>query len=240
MVGVKLRTVCGHDSLFHQFLTDNHLTYININSTAYCQVSVGRSFQQVIIADVHLPSTTMSANQTKQTALPQLPHNVLIFTPTESSSASALLKGRIFTKLVTTTRTTTDQLQSAVEKLGPKENRESFCLPFRKGILIFDGATPEMEQEELTDVHHEHFRQVCLALKDSDINLDFSACIFDADDVLKAGFQLDAMSKGAVLVIDLMDTGDEESDSDSDENEDDATTEANLNALVGGNTVEAQ
>jgi hypothetical protein len=53
-------------------------------------------------------------------------------------------------------------------------------------------------------------------------------------------FQLDAMSKGAVLVIDLMDAGDEESDSDDDEDEEVATTEANLNALVGRNTVGAQ
>jgi hypothetical protein len=183
----------------------------------------------------------MSGNDSKQTALPQLPHNVLIFSPKDSSSANALLKGRIFTKLATTTRTTSEQLLAAVEEIAPKESRESFCLPFRKGILIFDGADPEMEQEQLTDVHHEHFRQVCLALKDADINLDFSACIFDADDVLKAGFQLDAMSKGAVLVIDLMDAGDDESDeSDSDEDEDDETIKANLAALVRGNTVQAQ
>jgi hypothetical protein len=37
-----------------------------------------------------------------------------------------------------------------------------------------------------------------------------------------------------------MDAGDDESDSDSGEDEDDEATEANLNALVGGNTVEAQ
>jgi len=181
----------------------------------------------------------MSANQIKQVALPELPHNVLIFSPENSSSANALLNGRIFTKLATTTRTTPEEILVAVGKISSTENRERFCLPFRKGILIFDGDDAELEQEELTDVHHEHFRQVCLALKDSDINLDFSACIFDADDVLKAGFQLDAMSKGAVLVIDLMDAGDDESDNDEDE-DDDEVTEANLNALVGGNTVEAQ
>jgi hypothetical protein len=182
----------------------------------------------------------MSANQTKRTALPELPHNVLIFSPTNSDSANALLKGRMFTKLATTSRTTSAQLLAAVESIAPKEDREKFCLPFRKGILIFDGADPEMEQEELTDVHHEHFRQACLALKDSDINLDFSACIFDADDVLKAGFQLDAMSKGAVLVIDLMDAGDDDESDSDDEDEDDEVTEASLNALVGGNTVKAQ
>ena len=128
------------------------------------------------------------------TALPALPHNVLIFSPSNPDAANALLNGRIFTKLAATTRTTPEQLVAAVQKITPKESREKFCLPFRKGILIFDGAKHELVEEELTDVHHEQFRQVCLALKDADINLDFSACIFDANDVLKAGFQLDAMS----------------------------------------------
>lgn len=182
---------------------------------------------------------------TTQPTLPALPPNVLIFSPTSPDSAKALLNGRIFTKLATTASTTPEQLAAAVDKISPKESRENFCLPFRKGILIFDGANSETEQEALTDAHHEHFRQVCLALKDSDINLDFSACIFDAGDVLKAGFQLDAMSQGAVLVIDLMDSGNDEDDSDDDdededEDEDDRTTEAKLSALIGGNFVQAQ
>lgn len=174
--------------------------------------------------------------------LPALPPNVLIFSPTSPEAATALLNGRIFTKLATSTRTTPEELLAAVEKIAPKESRESFCLPFRKGILIFDSAGPETEQDELTDRHHEHFRQVCLALKDADINLDFSACIFDAADVLKAGFQLDAMSQGAVLVIDLMDGGDDDDDDDSDEDEDedDKVTEARLKALTSGNTMQAQ
>jgi hypothetical protein len=175
-------------------------------------------------------------------ALPALPHNVLIFSPSTPEAAKALLNGRIFTKLAATARTTPEQLVAAVRKITPKESREKFCLPFRKGILIFDGADPETEQEKLTDEHHEHFREVCLALKEADINLDFSACIFDADQILKAGFQLDAMSQGAVLVIDLMDRGDEDDDDsdDDEEDEDDEATEAKLNALVSGNTVQAQ
>lgn len=172
-----------------------------------------------------------------QSALPVLPPNVLIFSPESPDAAHALLNGRIYTKLATTARTTPEQLAAAVEKIASKGSRESFCLPFRKGILIFDNAGPETGQEELTDVHHDHFRQVCLALKDADINLDFSACIFDADSVLKAGFQLDAMSRGSVLVIDLTDGGNDDDDSDD---EDDEEAEAGLNALVSGNTVEAQ
>jgi hypothetical protein len=183
----------------------------------------------------------MSAASTAQTGLPALPQNVLIFSPSSPEAAQALLKGRIFTKLAATIRTTPEQLVAAVQKVTRKESREKFCLPFRKGVLIFDGAHSEADQEKLTDEHHEHFREVCLALKDADINLDFSACIFDADQILKAGFQLDAMSLGAVLVIDLMDGGDEDDDEDSeDEDEDDEATEASLNALVGSNTVEAQ
>ncbi|GAB7328324.1 hypothetical protein MBLNU13_g00319t1 [Cladosporium sp. NU13] len=184
----------------------------------------------------------MSQANANQGALPALPHNVLIFSPSSPDAAKALLNGRIFTKLAATSRTTPEQLVAAVHKITPKESREKFCLPFRKGILIFDGADLETEQEKLTDDHHEHFREVCLALKDADINLDFSACIFDADQILKAGFQLDAMSQGAVLVIDLMEGGDDEvEDSDGeDEDEDEEVTQAKLNALVGGNTVQAQ
>lgn len=182
--------------------------------------------------------STMSTSNTTQAA-PVLPHNVTIFSPTSPESAKNLLSGRIFTKLASTASTTASQLSSALATITPKEDRETFCLPFRKGILIFDGAGPETNREELTDAHHEHFRQVCLALKDADINLDFSACIFDADEALKAGFQLDAMSQGAVLMIDLMDAGDDDED-DSDDDEDDEAAEASLNALVGRNTVEAQ
>jgi hypothetical protein len=188
----------------------------------------------------------MSTKTTTQGALPTLPPNVVIFSPTTLKASKALLKGKIFTKLATTTRTTPSQIASALSKITPtpSESTENFCLAFRKGILIFDGDN-EIEQsaEELTDAHHEHFRQVCLALKDADINLDFSACIFDVEDVLKAGFQLDEMSRGAVLVIDLMDRGDEDDsddDDDDDSDEDDEATEASLKALVGGNTVEAQ
>jgi len=185
----------------------------------------------------------MATPSTTDTGLPALPHNVLIFSPSSPDAAKALLHGRIFTKLAATARTTSEQLVAAIQKINPSQRREKFCLPFRKGILIFDGSTDteEPDQDKLTDTHHEHFREVCLALKDADINLDFSACIFDADQILKAGFQLDAMSQGAVLVIDLMDGGDDDDGDDSDDDdEDDEATEASLKALVGGNTVEAQ
>lgn len=184
------------------------------------------------------------------TGLPALPHNVSIFSPTKAEASQSLLGAKVFTKLATSTRTTPDQIKSALSLIKPQSEETSdistFCLPFRKGILIFDGglaSSESLSQEELIDAHHEHFRQVCLALKDAEINLDFSACIFDAEGGLNAGFQFDGMKGGAVLVIDLMDRGDEgdsSDDDDEDEDEDEAVTEAKLKALIGGNTVEAQ
>lgn len=233
----------------HQlYNTSRHILHTHIVTVDVLGI-IGMFFQYLLakysqgkVANTHSPrSPTMSTSNTQQAALPSLPHNVLIFSPSSPDAAKALLNGRIFTKLASTGSTTPAQLVAAVQKITPKESREKFCLPFRKGILIFDGSDPETEQEKLTDDHHEHFREVCLALKDADINLDFSACIFDADQILKAGFQLDAMSQGAVLVIDLMDAGDDDDDDDSDEeDEDDEVTEAKLNALVHGNTVQAQ
>lgn len=175
------------------------------------------------------------------TALPALPQNVSIFSPLKPEASQSLLNGRIFTKLAASALTTPSQLQTALSQITPASDRETFCLPFRKGILIFDGGLDfELPQEALIDAHHEHFRQVCLALKDADINLDFSACIFDAEAALKVGFQLDGMNGGAALVIDLMDGGDDDEDDSDDDDEDDEATEATLNALVGRNTVEAQ
>ncbi len=90
---------------------------------------------------------------------------------------------------------------------------EGFCLSHRNAILIFDGHS---EGEQLQNAHHEHFRMVCLALKDADIGLDVSGCILDSPNVIQAGFQLDRLSRGSVLVIDLMGQEDDE-DSDLDD-----------------------
>ena len=60
-------------------------------------------------------------------------------------------------------------------------------------------------------MHHEHFRTICLALKELDIGLDVAGCINDAADSLAVGFQLDKVNDKAALVIDLV-----EQDEDSD------------------------
>lgn len=80
---------------------------------------------------------------------------------------------------------------------------------------------------DLEDAHHEHFRAVCLALRDADIGLDVAKCVHDAESVLQAGYQLDAMKDGSVLVIDLMHSdGDDEDDSEEEEEDNNAEAEA--------------
>lgn len=162
-------------------------------------------------------------------AKPELPPNVLIFAPKKPAGADALLHGRLFTRLATTASTDPVRLAAAVRKADAEG---SFCLAFRGGVLLFDGAAGAGDGDEIdddtTNAHHEHFRAVCLALKDADIDLDVAGCIFDARGVLKAGFQLDVLRPGNVLVIDLMGGEDEDSD------DDDEDAEASLAALVGG------
>lgn len=87
--------------------------------------------------------------------------------------------------------------------------------------LVFDAG-----EEDVKDAHHEHVRAVCLALRDRDIGLDIAGCVFDASQSLQAGFQFDRLSGGAVMVIDLMSS--EEDDSDG---------EADLEGLLAGGEV---
>ena len=84
----------------------------------------------------------------------------------------------------------------------------------QNAVLVFDGGA---EGDELEDLHHEHFRAVCLALKDADIGLDVAKCVHDSNDVLQAGFQLDSLKNGSVLVIDLMHADDEDDDSEEED-----------------------
>ncbi|KAL0931130.1 uncharacterized protein CTRU02_213865 [Colletotrichum truncatum] len=145
-------------------------------------------------------------------AAPALPPNVSIFTPKKSSAAEALLNGSIFTRLTVTDKTEPAQISTALTKA---KIDESFCLTHHNVILIFD---------EDQETHHEHFRQVCLALKDADIGLSVAGCVHDATEVLQAGFQLDTLSSGSILVIDLMGGDDDDSDDE----------EASLAALLKG------
>jgi hypothetical protein len=138
------------------------------------------------------------------TAASGLPPNVVIFSPQNSSSVNSLLEAGIFTRLVTSASTTPEKLAALKNHAGLKDD---FCLFHRNAVLIFDAA-------ENADVHHEHFRTICLALKELDIGLDVAGCINDATDSLAAGFQLDKVNDKSALVIDLV-----EQDEDSDEEE---------------------
>ncbi|KAJ4129222.1 hypothetical protein NW768_007757 [Fusarium equiseti] len=133
-----------------------------------------------------------------------LPPNVVLFTPQSSSSVDSLMAAKTFTRLVTSASTTPEKLTSLKQHPSISEN---FCLFHRNAILIFDAG-------EDADVHHEHFRTICLALKELDIGLDVAGCINDATDSLAAGFQLDKVNEKSALVIDLV-----EQDDDSDEEE---------------------
>ncbi|UPK92372.1 hypothetical protein LCI18_003307 [Fusarium solani-melongenae] len=143
---------------------------------------------------------------------PNLPTNVCIFSPKKPSAVNALLSARVFTRLVASASTKPAQLAAAIKSYQGAD--ESFCLVHRDSVLIFDGAEGDKQGDELDDVHHEHFRVVCLALKEHDIGLDVAGCIHDANNALGAGFQLDRLNDGAALVIDLVE--DEEDSDDED------------------------
>lgn len=77
-------------------------------------------------------------------------------------------------------------------------------------MLVFDSTRDGVE--DVKDAHHEHVRAVCLALKDGDIGLDIAGCVFDAPEALQAGFQCERLSDGAVMIVDIMSGGDDDSD----------------------------
>ncbi|KAI0544204.1 hypothetical protein F4679DRAFT_589759 [Xylaria curta] len=145
-----------------------------------------------------------------------LPPNVSIYA---GPSSARLLRASIFTRLVTTVP---DPAKLAAA-LG--SDCATFCHQYQNVVLIFD--------EDL-DTHHEHFRQVCLHLKDNgDLGLDYGRCIFDVGSYLHAGFQMDKLQGGAIMVVDLQDRDDDDREDDSDA-EDDASLLAALGEPVGG------
>ncbi|KAF4982148.1 hypothetical protein FZEAL_2171 [Fusarium zealandicum] len=153
---------------------------------------------------------SQNATNSPDSNKPALPANVSIFSPAKTSSVDALLGAQIFTRLAASTDTKPAQLAAAIDKYAGVD--EGFCLSHNHSVLIFDGGDGDKQGEELEDMHHGHFRLVCLALKEYDIGLDVAGCISDAPDVLSAGFQLDKLGNGAALVIDLVEADD---DSDS-------------------------
>ncbi|KAF5026337.1 hypothetical protein F66182_1545 [Fusarium sp. NRRL 66182] len=152
-------------------------------------------------------TTTNSSKSDK----PTLPANVSIFSPTKASAISALFGGRIFTRLVASARTKPAELVAAIKRYPGAD--EDFCLTHGHSVLIFDGVQGDKQVDGLEDLHHDHFRIICLALQKHNIGLDVAGCIHDASDVLGAGFQIDKLNDGSALVIDLVKV-EEESDSE--------------------------
>ncbi|KIW04063.1 uncharacterized protein PV09_04881 [Verruconis gallopava] len=147
---------------------------------------------------------------------PSLPPNVYIFSPTTAGTTKALLNGSIFTRLCVSSQVPPGRLASALRSERQRKINESFCLSYNNVILIFDAHA---DDKDLLDTHHEHFRDVCLALKDHDISLDIAGCVFDAPNVVQAGFQLDELSSGSILVINIL-NGSNEDESDEEDEED--------------------
>ncbi|KAF2117035.1 hypothetical protein BDV96DRAFT_571448 [Lophiotrema nucula] len=170
-----------------------------------------------------------SSPSTTSNGAPALPPNVSIFSPAKPINAKALLNGHVFTRLTVSTSTSPAQLASALNSAA----LEAFCFWHRNVILIFDGDDQD-EGKDIQDAHHEHFRTVCLALKEKEISVSVSGCIYDAKDALGAGFQLDELSSGSVLVIDLMDGQDDDDDSEDDDDDDDEDEDEEDNASDDG------
>lgn len=159
-----------------------------------------------------MPASQDANSKSPADSGPTLPPTVAIFSPADAGASKALLNGSVFSRLAVSAQTEPAQLAAALGA-DPRVS-EGFCLCHRNAILVFDG---EVAGGDVKDAHHEHVRAVCLALKDADMSLSIAGCVFDAADVLQAGFQLDALSRGSVMVVDLMTDDDDDSDSDDDE-----------------------
>ncbi|KAL2061114.1 hypothetical protein VTL71DRAFT_7387 [Oculimacula yallundae] len=166
-------------------------------------------------------STTRTGSKKGQDntlSAPILPANVQLFSPADPQVAEALLSSRIFTRLSISAQTDPANISDALHSVRAVE---SFCLKHRNALLIFGGGNAQNQPaDDPTDSHHEQFRLIALALKRFDIGLDVARCVFDTADILEAGFQLDKLNDGAVMVIDLMDIEDED-DEDTDDDDGD-------------------
>ncbi|KAI1324682.1 hypothetical protein F5Y16DRAFT_402248 [Xylariaceae sp. FL0255] len=139
-----------------------------------------------------------------------LPPNVSIYS---APSSAKVLRAVLFTRLVTTVQAPA-QLATA---LGP--DCASFCHQHHNTVLIFD--------DDDQDTHHEHFRQVCMRLKaNGDLGLDYGRCVFDARSSLQAGFQMDQLQSGAVMMVDLQDSEDDDDEGGDDDDDDSSLLEA--------------
>lgn len=188
-----------------------------------------------------MSSATAPKAEANTSPLPKLPPNVSIFSPPSLAVSQALLsQSRIFTRL---TISATTNSNTAHVKVGdtlkgrPELGDQSFWLVHQNSVvLVFtsgaEGDHQEEEEEKVKGRHHEQVRSVCLALKDGDWSLSIAGCVFDAMDAAGAGFQFDRLSGGAVLVIDLMDGGEDDDEEEEDEGEDEDDGDFDLLAVA--------
>jgi hypothetical protein len=115
-----------------------------------------------------------------------LPPNVSIYT---GPSIAQLLQAKLFTRI----ETPVAQQAKLATALG--SSCAAFSFQHQNVVIIFDD-----EQ----DTHHEHFREVCLRLKDHDLGVEFGRCVFDAESALQAGIQLEVLNSNAVCMSHLM------------------------------------
>ncbi|KAH7014266.1 uncharacterized protein B0I36DRAFT_48978 [Microdochium trichocladiopsis] len=190
---------------------------------------------------------------------PTLPPNISIYT---GPGKASLLSASLFTRLATTASEPGKLSAALAGKSTASEAAGSFWHQHQNAVLIFDGrrkhTAPGQEEqgegpadddddsdEKVQDRHHEHFREICLLLKDADIGVQYGRCVFDADSSLAAGFQLDRLGSGDVMVVDLQqmeddaedsDAGDkgQEQDSDDDSDDDSDVDLAALGDVVSG------
>lgn len=142
---------------------------------------------------------------------PALPPNVTIFSPALPSTIQVLQTSSLFTRMRVGANTSPSDLADALSTGRRYKVDETFCLRHQNIILIFDSAS---EEKDLQDAHHEHFRSVCLLLRDHDITVDVAACVYDATTALQASFQFEKLNSVSILIIDLMSEGDSSDEED--------------------------
>jgi hypothetical protein len=109
-----------------------------------------------------------------------LPRNVSLYT---GQSKSELLQATLFTRLATTVE------DHAILNAAMGSECAKFCIQHHNILIIFGNDQ---------DAHHEHFRMVCLKLKEHDFGIQYGGCVFDATSALQAGFQLDGLNENTI------------------------------------------
>ncbi|KXJ87461.1 hypothetical protein Micbo1qcDRAFT_236359 [Microdochium bolleyi] len=194
-------------------------------------------------------SSQPRAESASASTAPTLPPNISIYT---GAAKPQLLSATLFTRLATTALEPS-KLSAALREGGDSNGSGavgSYCHQHHTAVLIFDGAasstagekdSSQEEEEAAQDRHHEHFRDICLRLKDADIGVQYGRCVFDAGSAIAAGFQLDQLKSGDIMVVDLQQIEDDEDDSGDDKDKkgasDDEDDDSDIDLAALGDVV---